>query len=62
LASFTSTPWGLAARIQTALLKLKPGDEVLKACGIEGFVKPVDYKPVEDVLKSLRASPFRRLR
>ena len=47
-----------ANRIAAALLNLPHGGEVARQIGIDGFNIPMDYYPVMDVLKALRAPPY----
>lgn len=41
-----------------ALFNLKPGSETAKLTGISGFVPPLDYLPVQNLLRSLHLPPF----
>lgn len=42
----------------TAVLLLLHDDNIRKAIGIDSFIVPIDYSPVEKVLRTLRAAPF----
>lgn len=48
----------LAGHVAAALLTLSDTPAVLQAMNISGFVIPVDYTPVVDLLRSLRMPPF----
>ncbi|WP_024851936.1 EAL domain-containing protein [Hydrogenovibrio kuenenii] len=41
-----------------ALFNLRPDSEVAKASGIAGFVPPLDYLPVQNLLRALRLPPY----
>ena len=47
-----------ARRIAAQLLRLEASDPVLRATGIHGFTIPADYTPVENVMRTLRVTPF----
>jgi PAS domain S-box-containing protein len=48
----------LAARVATALLTLGDTPGLARQLDIHGFVVPIDYTPVEEVLRELRVPPF----
>jgi PAS domain S-box-containing protein len=48
----------LSGHVAAALLTLGDTPAVLQAMNIRGFVIPVDYTPVVDLLRSLRMPPF----
>ena len=52
----------LAERVATALIKMPPNDPAAKSAGIGGWTIPLDYQPVQRVLRNLRLSPFENLR
>ncbi len=48
-------------KLKNVLLAIPPGHSALeKARGIERFVDPVDYTPVEELCKYLKVPPFQR--
>jgi ABC-type phosphate/phosphonate transport system substrate-binding protein len=61
VASLKETPPDLAAKMREALLALTPGHPALiQARKIDRFVPALDYGPLEQLLKTLKAEPFRR--
>ncbi|MEA5098165.1 MAG: PhnD/SsuA/transferrin family substrate-binding protein, partial [Burkholderiaceae bacterium] len=48
----------IANNIAAALLRLPHGGTVARKADVNGFVVPMDYSPVIEVLKSLRQPPF----
>ena len=52
----------LAERVATALIKMPSDDPAAKSAGIGGWTIPLDYQPVQRVLRDLRLSPFENLR
>ena len=52
----------LAERVATALIRMPSDDPATKSAGIGGWTIPLDYQPVQRVLRSLRLSPFENLR
>jgi phosphate/phosphite/phosphonate ABC transporter binding protein len=60
VASLKGTPPDLAAKMRAALLALPPGHPALEqARKIDHFLPALDYGPLEDLLKTLKAEPFR---
>jgi two-component system sensor histidine kinase/response regulator len=54
-------PWmdeALARRLASVVLGLPHDGQVAQAVGITGFTIPLDYKPVDDLLRELRLPPF----
>jgi PAS domain S-box-containing protein len=54
-------PWAnenVARKIAADILTLPHGGDVARASGIHGFGIPVDYRPVEELLRQLRLPPF----
>jgi ABC-type phosphate/phosphonate transport system substrate-binding protein len=50
-----------AEKLKNALLEIPPGHPVLEqARGIERFIAPLDYAPVEELCKYLKVPPFQR--
>ncbi|QPK63186.1 PhnD/SsuA/transferrin family substrate-binding protein [Methylomonas sp. LL1] len=58
IAAMPHVDIGLAGKITAALLTLEDDPSLTAAIKIQGFVIPADYAPVEEVLRSLRVSPF----
>lgn len=56
------TPIELAERVAAALIKMPSGDPAAKSAGIGGWTIPLDYQPVQRVLRDLRLTPFENLR
>lgn len=48
----------IASNMASALLQLPHDGAVVKQMGIHGFIVPLDYYPVVDLLKALRQPPF----
>jgi PAS domain S-box-containing protein len=48
----------LARRVVVTLFELEDNTAATQMMGINGFVVPADYSPVEDVLRELRLPPF----
>lgn len=56
-------PWvdeNMARRLAAAVLALPHDGAVAQAVGIVGFTIPMDYKPVDELLRELRLPPFDR--
>lgn len=51
---------GLSSHVAAALLTLGDQPGVLESLNIRGFVVPVDYTPIVDLLRELRMPPFDR--
>jgi len=54
-------PWmneELARRLAAAVLALPHDGDVARRIGITGFTIPLDYKPVDELLRELRLPPF----
>jgi two-component system, LuxR family, sensor histidine kinase TtrS len=51
----------VAAALQSALLSVPEGNPALKDSEVEKFVKPLDYGPVEEMMKLLKIEPFRKM-
>lgn len=56
------TPIELAERVAAALIKMPSDDPAAKSAGIGGWTIPLDYQPVQRVLRDLRLTPFENLR
>ncbi|MEY4139757.1 MAG: hypothetical protein RLZZ371_1939, partial [Pseudomonadota bacterium] len=48
----------LARKVAATLLRIEDNTAVVRSIGIQGFVVPVDYTPVADLLRELRLPPF----
>ena len=48
-------------QLVVALFNLKPSDPAAISTGIAGFVPPLDYLPVQNLLRDLRLSPYDHL-
>ncbi|WP_181015578.1 PhnD/SsuA/transferrin family substrate-binding protein [Alkalispirochaeta sphaeroplastigenens] len=48
----------MALRVAAAVLSLPHDGEVSRQLGIQGFTIPADYRPVEELLRTLRQPPF----
>ena len=53
------TPDDLAQRVTIALLEMKPGDPAAIAGGYQEWTVPLDYHPVQQVMRDLRVGPYR---
>jgi ABC-type phosphate/phosphonate transport system substrate-binding protein len=51
----------VAAALQSAMLAVPEGSPALKDSEVEKFVKPLDYGPVEEMMKLLKIEPFRKM-
>ncbi len=61
IAAMDQVPPEQAEKLKSVLLAIPPGHSSLEqARGIERFVDPVDYTPVEELCKYLKVPPFRR--
>jgi len=58
VASLSHIDDDLASKISRAFLSLPHDDEVAKKIGAHGFIVPMQYYPVMEVLKALRQPPF----
>jgi diguanylate cyclase (GGDEF)-like protein/PAS domain S-box-containing protein len=48
----------ISRKIMIGLFSLQADSEAAQKTGIHGFTRPADYQPVENLLRSLRISPF----
>jgi PAS domain S-box-containing protein len=60
LAAMPWTDEELSRRVASAILGLPHGGEVAEAAKIHGFTIPGDYRPIDDLMRSLRLPPFDR--
>jgi polar amino acid transport system substrate-binding protein len=58
LAKLKHTPLQLTNRVSVALLNMNSDSRAAKASGVSGWVTPLDYKPVHDLMKTLRIRPY----
>ncbi len=54
VAKLSKVKPGIAAALQSALLSVPEGEAALKTSDVDKFVKPLDYGPVEDMMKLLK--------
>lgn len=52
------TPMSLANVVATALLSVEPGSALARSMGVGGWSVPLNYEPVADCLRELRAPPY----
>jgi ABC-type phosphate/phosphonate transport system substrate-binding protein len=61
VAAMGQVPQEQAEKLKKTLLAIPPGHPVLEqARGIERFIEPLDYAPVEELCKYLKVPPFQR--
>ncbi len=60
VAMLTQTPAALADKVKQALLSAPQGAPVLTAAQLQAFAEPLDYGPVEEMMRFLKIDPFRR--
>ncbi|MFC1835805.1 phosphate/phosphite/phosphonate ABC transporter substrate-binding protein [Thermodesulfobacteriota bacterium] len=60
IASLRDTPTNRAAELKAALLSMPPDHPALTPCRVEKFEEAQDYGPLEELLKFVKADPFRR--
>jgi signal transduction histidine kinase len=58
-AKIRDTSDDLAQDVAIALLQLSPGDPAAKAAHISSWTIPLNYQPVNDLMKELRVGPYR---
>ncbi len=61
-AKLLHTPQQLAEQVTTALYSISPDSAAATAGKYVGWTKPVDYQPVDDLLKELRVGPYATFR
>ena len=61
LAKIRHTPDRLAEKVAVALQQMPPDSSVAKAAGCAGWTIPLNYQPVHDCLKVLKAGPYKDL-
>ncbi|MCL6612659.1 MAG: diguanylate cyclase [Peptococcaceae bacterium] len=59
LARVRQTPEDLARKVAVALLNMPPDSPAARAAKIAGWTIPLDYQPVHECLRELRAGPYR---
>lgn len=50
----------LAVQVALALIQMSKDDEAARAANIEGWVTPLNYQPVHDLLRELKFEPYDR--
>ncbi len=58
LAKTKNTPDALANEVVAALTQMKPDDPAAKTAKVVGWVKSLDYTPVEDLQKALKLGAY----
>ena len=61
LAKLKHTPLQLTNMVSIALLNMNSDSAAAKASGVSGWVTPLDYKPVHDLMKTLRIRPYDKI-
>jgi diguanylate cyclase (GGDEF)-like protein len=61
IAKLKHTPLRLTNMVSIALLNMNLDSAAAKASGVSGWVTPLDYKPIHDLMKTLRIRPYDRL-
>jgi diguanylate cyclase (GGDEF)-like protein len=61
IAKLKHTPLQLTNMVSIALLNMNSESTAAKDSGISGWVTPLDYKPVHDLMKTLGIRPYDRL-
>jgi ABC-type phosphate/phosphonate transport system substrate-binding protein len=58
LAKTKATPDAVAGEVAAALTQMKPDDTAAKNAKVVGWVKPLDYGPVEELQKTLKVGAY----